>query len=320
MKRLLICTVMIFGGTQAFAAAGMEPVGAVAKPTPTVDSIRDSSSDTKKSNQMGQVINLLSGAANIGMATQEMGECSSSNYYKCAMATLHFAMGAANFLQASAQNKTAKQAGGSFGLTDTGSDVANPGGAGGYDPSAVAKSEEVKKGKALIDSMSGTEIGPGKPFVYNPKAQTITTSKGNTYKLSDFSSPGAMAAAGMSKAVIDAAISSQKEIITEATKNAEKYKIAQGPSLEESGSGGGGWGSGSSAATASGDATGAGLGGAGKLGIDRDPAQLAGMQKNYNGEPIGVAGDSIFKMMTRRYKVKESQRSFYDESELLMQK
>ena len=44
------------------------------------------------------------------------------------------------------------------------------------------------------------------------------------------------------------------------------------------------------------------------------------MQKNYNGEAIGVAGDSIFGMMTRRYKVKESQRSFYDESELMVHK
>jgi hypothetical protein len=37
----------------------------------------------------------------------------------------------------------------------------------------------------------------------------------------------------------------------------------------------------------------------------------AGMSKNYNGEPIGVAADSIFLMMNRRYKVKESQDSFF---------
>jgi len=44
----------------------------------------------------------------------------------------------------------------------------------------------------------------------------------------------------------------------------------------------------------------------------RVPAAIAGKKKMFNGEPIGVAGDSIFDMMTRRYQVKEMQNTFLD--------
>lgn len=43
------------------------------------------------------------------------------------------------------------------------------------------------------------------------------------------------------------------------------------------------------------------------LGIGRDPAGVKGMTKMFNGEPIGVAGDSIFEMMNRRYLLLDKQ-------------
>ncbi|MFN8792369.1 MAG: hypothetical protein ACK5Y2_13025 [Bdellovibrionales bacterium] len=42
----------------------------------------------------------------------------------------------------------------------------------------------------------------------------------------------------------------------------------------------------------------------------RGPAQVSGLSKNFNGDPIGVAGDSIFVMMSRRYQLKNSQNTF----------
>ncbi|MBY0554254.1 hypothetical protein K2P97_06975 [bacterium] len=46
-------------------------------------------------------------------------------------------------------------------------------------------------------------------------------------------------------------------------------------------------------------------------GASRDPASSAeGLVKDFNGELIGVAGDDIFKMMNRRYKLKTAQDSF----------
>lgn len=43
----------------------------------------------------------------------------------------------------------------------------------------------------------------------------------------------------------------------------------------------------------------------------RKPAQVSGLSKNYNGDPIGVAADNIFAMMTRRYKLKDTQKTFF---------
>jgi hypothetical protein len=42
----------------------------------------------------------------------------------------------------------------------------------------------------------------------------------------------------------------------------------------------------------------------------REPATAEGLAKDFNGELIGVAGDDIFKMMNRRYKLKTAQDSF----------
>ena len=39
------------------------------------------------------------------------------------------------------------------------------------------------------------------------------------------------------------------------------------------------------------------------LGLDRNPAQVAGMSKSFNGESIGVAKDSLFDMVDRRYEL-----------------
>lgn len=43
----------------------------------------------------------------------------------------------------------------------------------------------------------------------------------------------------------------------------------------------------------------------------RKPGQATGLTKNFNGDPIGVAADSIFEMMARRYQLKTSQKTFY---------
>lgn len=58
-------------------------------------------------------------------------------------------------------------------------------------------------------------------------------------------------------------------------------------------------------------ANGAANGGGKTIDGGRDPASSAeGLVKDFNGELIGVAGDDIFKMMNRRYKLKTAQDSF----------
>lgn len=320
---ILLASTVFLSGPFALAATGMESATQPST-TPTPSSIRDTSNDTKNSAQMGQLVNIATGAANMALSAEEMSQCP-AHQYKCAMSIAHFIMGVANFAQSKAHGTTASQATSSLNATDTGSQTLNPSGGAGYDPQAALNDPAVKNANNFIKDMTGTTVAPGKPFAYDPKTNTVITASGKTLKVNDVSSPGGMAAAGISKDVIDSAMASQKEILAEAMKKVEGYKTAAGAgSSEESASGGGGWGA--SGGAGGGGADGHGVGGlnaggsAAGLGIDRDPAQLAGMQKNYNGEAIGVAGDSIFGMMTRRYKVKESQRSFYDESELLVHK
>lgn len=46
------------------------------------------------------------------------------------------------------------------------------------------------------------------------------------------------------------------------------------------------------------------------LGLDRNPAQVAGMSKSFNGEVIGVAKDSLFDMVDRRYELLKNDNKF----------
>ena len=292
------------------------PPAAVATPTPKVDTtftksagITDSADKTKDANKSGQALNKAMGAVNLGIAAACFGTCSSGGGC-CPVAPIFLLMGIQNLAQAGAQGKTAGQAAGTIGQTDTGYS--------GYDPSAADNDPELKKGLDFVASVSN--VNPKGGFSYDPVTKTVTAANGKTLKASDVNSPAAMAAAGVGQGTIDMVSSMSEKALAAATKKAEKYgKIVVNG---EEGSSGGGGGSASSVSSGSGGASyGQGVGaGRSGLGVDRDPAQVAGMQKNYNGEPIGVAGDSIFKMMTRRYKTKESQNIFLDDAELLIQK
>lgn len=143
----------------------------------------------------------------------------------------------------------------------------------------------------------------------------MTTKDGQTHKLSDFSTPAAMAAGGFNPDDINSAMKKAKEL---EAKYVAKYKA------NELGLEGGGGGGGSSLADGSGsgaDGFGSTNGLLGRGGLSDDdmrlPAnQMAGMQKDFNGDPIGVSADSIFLMMTRRYEVKKKQDSFFDEHQV----
>ena len=74
----------------------------------------------------------------------------------------------------------------------------------------------------------------------------------------------------------------------------------------ENGAGGGGASGKGTGVNANGNAN----GGKDLEGSKRDPASAEGLAKDFNGDMIGVAGDDIFKMMNRRYKLKASQDNF----------
>jgi hypothetical protein len=318
--KIILSFLLTVSGPGAFAADAASATNSAATAQTfkdsqsQVDSIRDSAANTQSDNNRGQTINLAIGGGLLAAAAA----CQASCPHGCCPAKVPlFMMGIASLAQAAAQGSTAGQAGFAVGATNVG-----PGEQGSYDPHAddnkITNDPTVKSG---IDF--GTAVTSGKTSLggatYDKKTGILTTPSGQTYKASDFNSPQSMAAAGISPSVIDQVSDMVKKIEKDATKKADKALAKAGASSEESALGGGG-GSGFTAGSGGDGATGypgaAGLAKE-KLGVNRDPAQVAGMQKNYNGEPIGVAGDSIFNMMTRRYRVKESQSSFYDGSELL---
>lgn len=143
---------------------------------------------------------------------------------------------------------------------------------------------------------------------------TLTTKDGQTHKLSDFSNPAAMAAAGFSPEDINAAMKKARDL---EAKYVTKYKAN-----ELGFEGGGGGGSTLLSDSSLAGTQGFGSGGVGASAEDmRMPAhQMAGMQKDFNGDPIGVSADSIFIMMNRRYIVKKKQDSFFDEHQVKNQK
>jgi hypothetical protein len=139
----------------------------------------------------------------------------------------------------------------------------------------------------------------------DPKSGKVRTSDGKEIDPND---PGSMAAA-MGGEQFSKMMNEVKKLEGEALAKVEQVKAT----AADYGVGGGG-ASISLAEAGFEEGTGEGVAGAaGGLGAGkkaRKPAQVSGLTKNFNGDPIGVAGDSIFMMMSRRYKLKSNQKSF----------
>ncbi len=145
-------------------------------------------------------------------------------------------------------------------------------------------------------------------YTINEATGEVTDPKGKRYSSETFSSNSSIAAAGFSSSDIQSINLAKAQTSREI---AAKAKAADGTDLFGSEIGA----SGKAASAGSADG-GLGVGGgipvvgSKGLGIDRDPAQVAGMSKNLGGEPIGVSADSLFDMMERRYNLLEKNGSF----------
>lgn len=292
-------------GTVAGADSGVETSGG------STPSVKDSADQSSSANKGAKATQVLTGAMMFVMAAQQY---SSQNY---AMAAVFTGFGILSMMQ----GKEHGSAAGSAGLTSFQSDGLGTNPYDYSDPSEYdAELEKDSSVKAISQNMKTLTSGG----IYDPKTGKIKTPDGKTYKASDFSSAASMAAAGIPKGAILGAVDAYDQVHKKAISKVEKMKLgaltASNGYAEGGGGGGMGAGVGSEDPGAAGGAYGGAGGGGAGLGINRDPSALAGMQKNYNGEPIGVAADSIFLMMTRRYKVKESQESFYTDAELALQK
>jgi hypothetical protein len=117
-----------------------------------------------------------------------------------------------------------------------------------------------------------------------------------------------MAASGASPATIKEFTDAMNKGLAKAQEKAKATDNNTSMFADDGGGGGGGGKKGSAETT--GGALGFPAMAEGKIGINRDPAQVAGMKKDYNGSPIGVAADSLFDMVDRRYQLHQQNGSF----------
>lgn len=325
MKRTVIkmsCAVSLCLSSQLVLAQdrGVETTAGSSQP-----SVKQGADNTKSQNSMGQAMSYMTGGMYLTQGAMDISAGSAPCYESGACGQLikgifEVALGVMSMKQGGAHGSAAGQAGITGIQTDGfGLDA----GMGSVDPMDPRNPDSPLNKDAATASAFSNLDKLQKDGILNLKKGTITAG-GKTFKVSDFSSPSSMAAAGLPKGAIDGLMAYSDAVNKKIAEKYDKMKLGAmtastgyqdgGGSGGESGSGGMGSDSGSGLASTA-------AGGSGGLnGIGRDPSSMAGMQKNYNGEPIGVAADSIFLMMNRRYKVKESQESFFTDAELALQK
>ncbi len=270
------------------------------------DTIAQSSLDTMNNSQQGQSTAFLTQAMLAAQGAQYAGQCGSQNYAACVTAAIMFAMSA-----------QAGQSGNSFNApigtswqnlcnysTSTSGCASTPDnpytGQNGVIPISKVDlaANEGKIHEALQNAGYNVDLNSG----------TIKTPDGKTINVNDPSS--------MQSALGDNYDSMMKQV-DKMQKDAlakvnavkkDKIMTALGLGFEGKfgamGSGAGGYDSENQNASLSAARAN------GKI-ASRDPAaQVHGLSKNFNGDPIGVAADSIFDMMSRRYQLKTSQKTF----------
>lgn len=179
-------------------------------------------------------------------------------------------------------------------VTGTGTTGSGTDGSGGTDLSNNG-GDGYAEVQAAIDDLTNRGVS------INTDTGEVTV-QGKKYNVSDVSTPASMAAAGMSQSDINGFLAAMKEV-----KMAAEAKVGAADSVagyEDGGSGG------SSAAAAVDESYGGVASAKQKYSVNRDPSNVAGLSKMLNGEPIGVANDGLFSMITRRYGVEQKKGAF----------
>ncbi|WP_374073560.1 hypothetical protein [Bdellovibrio bacteriovorus] len=282
------------------ASKGVETSGG----TQNGASVNQGANQTASANKSAQAQQYIQGAMMFGMAASHVPGCSSGSGVDCGFVAMYTGLGVLSMKQGSEHGKAVRAAG----LTGYQSNGF------GSDPYAFDGINLKDPNNPLSKDSSIKNLGSNWKKIssfYNEKTGKITTPDGKSYNASDFGSVDGMAAAGMSKGAIDGALAMYDEVQKKAAAKLEKLKLGALTAASGFEEGGGSKGGGAAPGESLEDPSLSLASAKTSSGIDRDPSNFAGMQKNYNGDPIGVAADSIFQMIARRYKMKESQESFY---------
>ena len=268
------------------------------------ESLEQNSKDTMTNSQKGQTTSTIMQIGMYGLGAMYASACPPTNYAACVKAAVLFYMGsqagksAASFqapIETAWDNTCTYSTLGCNGSTPN-----NPFNAAV--PPDGLKSAPVKKEEITLGLSKGgfsVDVGSGK----------IKTPTGEIDANDPSSLASALGADGMSK--LNGEVSAMEKDARAKVDQIKTAAVTAALGFEGGGSGGiatlgeGGYGDGSDA----GAGKGAGGGLASKLDKLRKPA-AKGLTKNFNGDPIGVAADSIFEMMSRRYQLKSVQKTF----------
>jgi hypothetical protein len=132
------------------------------------------------------------------------------------------------------------------------------------------------------------------------KTGNVKAPNGKTYNANLLGNSGAMQAAGMSSSEIGAANAFGKNLKAAIDKQLKAAGADAGGDMFGDAGGGGGSATKGAEGGALPDGYLAGIPGKDSQG-DRGPAQVAGLQKNLDGTPIGISQDNLFSMIGKRY-------------------
>lgn len=265
--------------------------------TPINDSSHGSAQHGQNTNNSSGNIATAIGAALTAAGAAMMPGCCGAMGTCCPAAVTTLMMGMMGLMQGAGNKSTAGQHGmvkSSVGVNGTPSEVQRPGFANPDAMSSAAMDPQISKGLNALSKV-GAKV--------DLKGKKITFPNGVTVPLDSLGNPDALAKAGVTNAQFK---DMMKKIGDLEKAETAKAGLENLPSSEfESG------GRGSTTVVASEDEYGYGSGqGAGAAAREPAAASVAGMTVNYNGDRIGVAGDDIFLMMTRRYQQKSREDAF----------
>lgn len=318
MKKTAIAFGMVgFMASTGFATSANSGSDGVENGTTMISSpsIKDSSNQSSSGNGLAQAVNYVTGGAEVVMGGVMIKTGSAShNYGEVAMGVLMVSMGLTNIAQGNDHGSAANTADTTGFQTDGYGSLSNTGTDGTTTTDATVAAALADSNYKAVGSTLKELQATG---VYDPKTGAFTVGD-KTYSSSDLASTAAMANAGIPQSTINSAMALSNDLEKKALAKLEKAKAA---TTAENGYEEGSGGSNRNIATT--DEENPGAGSVEKnnkanqsKGLVNDPTLVAGLTKNYNGEPIGVAADNIFSMISRRYKLKETQETFIDPKSL----
>ncbi len=287
------------------------------------EAVYQSATNSKKQNKTGQLIStMISTGMQLTGAMQMASGCPPIPKLPSCFTGIALIVGSKIFTQQAKNNAAAAaSAADTMGQSNGWGSVDGGGGSiSGFDEKALnrtlsdddlLKDPNIQKAMDVNAFKSTMKDLTGKSGIdLNDPNATINVN-GKDVKVGDLKDASSLQSAGLDPSGFNSALNS---ISADANKRVHKMGALTAASGYEEG-GGRSLSSGSTSGSSSDEqaSRSTGLGSAASNG--RNPANanaVSGLSKDFNGDPIGVASDSIFNMMTRRYKLKEKQNSFIE--------